>query len=76
MEPQRLRINQWGLDNSFATTQKEEIRLGKGGVDDAEDGQVITHEYGHAIQPKKYGRAALAPSRSAACLKARRGPIG
>jgi hypothetical protein len=49
MEPQRLRINQWGLDNSFATTHKDEIRLGKGGVDDAEDGQVIAHEYGHAI---------------------------
>jgi hypothetical protein len=49
MEPQRLRINQWGADNSFATTHKDEIRLGKGGVDDAEDGQVITHEYGHAI---------------------------
>ena len=48
-EPQRLRINQWGADNSFATTHKDEIRLGKGGVDDAEDGQVITHEYGHAI---------------------------
>jgi zinc metalloprotease ZmpB len=49
MEPQRLRINQWGIDNSFATTHKDEIRLGKGGVDDAEDGEVITHEYGHAI---------------------------
>jgi hypothetical protein len=49
MEAQRLRINQWGLDNSFATTHKDEIRLGKGGVDDAEDGEVITHEYGHAI---------------------------
>jgi hypothetical protein len=48
-EPQRLRINQWGIDNSFATTHKDEIRLGKGGVDDAEDGEVITHEYGHAI---------------------------
>jgi len=49
MEPQRLRINQWGADNSFATTHKDEIRLGKGGVDDAEDGEVITHEFGHAI---------------------------
>jgi hypothetical protein len=48
-EPQRLRINQYGIDNSFATTHKDEIRLGKGGVDDAEDGEVITHEYGHAI---------------------------
>jgi zinc metalloprotease ZmpB len=49
LEPQRLRINQWGLDNSFATTHKDEIRLGKGGVDDAEDAEVILHEYGHAI---------------------------
>ena len=48
-EPQRLRINQWGVDNSFATEKKDEIRLGKGGVDDAEDGEVILHEYGHAI---------------------------
>jgi zinc metalloprotease ZmpB len=48
-EPQRLRINQYGLDNSFATTHKDEIRLGKGGVDDAEDAEVILHEYGHAI---------------------------
>ena len=48
-EPQRLRINQFGVDNSFATDKKDEIRLGKGGVDDAEDGEVILHEYGHAI---------------------------
>ena len=47
--PQRLRINQWGVDNSFATDKQDEIRLGKGGVDDAEDGEVILHEYGHAI---------------------------
>ena len=31
---QQLRINQWGVDNSFATDTKDEIRLGKGGVDD------------------------------------------
>ncbi len=49
MRPQRLRINQWGVDNSFATDKQDEIRLGKGGVDDAEDGEVILHEYGHAI---------------------------
>ena len=49
MEPQRVRINQWGLDNSFATTHKDELRFGKGGVDDAEDAEVILHEYGHAI---------------------------
>ena len=49
MEPQRVRINQWGADNSFATTHKDELRFGKGGVDDAEDAEVILHEYGHAI---------------------------
>ena len=49
MQPQKLRINQWGVDNSFATDKQDEIRLGKGGVDDAEDGEVILHEYGHAI---------------------------
>ena len=48
--PQALRINQWGLDNSFATDHpKDELRFGKGGVDDAEDAEVVLHEYGHAI---------------------------
>ena len=45
-----MRINQWGQDNSFATVHpKNELRFGKGGVDDAEDAEVILHEYGHAI---------------------------
>ena len=49
-QPQLLRINQLGYDNSFATTQpRTELRFGKGGVDDAEDAEVILHEYGHAI---------------------------
>jgi Zn-dependent metalloprotease len=48
--PQRVRINQYGVDNSFATDHpKNELRFGKGGVDDAEDAEVILHEYGHAI---------------------------
>ena len=46
---QRVRINQWGLDNSFATSTRDELRFGKGGVDDAEDAEVVLHEYGHAI---------------------------
>ncbi len=49
MRPQPVRINQWGVDNSFATDKQDEIRFGKGGVDDAEDAEVILHEYGHAI---------------------------
>jgi hypothetical protein len=48
--PQSVRINQLGADNSFATDHpKNELRFGKGGVDDAEDAEVILHEYGHAI---------------------------
>ena len=48
--PQRVRIDQLGYDNSFTTDYPvDEIRYGKGGVDDAEDAEVILHEYGHAI---------------------------
>jgi zinc metalloprotease ZmpB len=48
--PQAVRINQLGQDNSFATDHpKDELRFGKGGVDDAEDAEVVLHEYGHAI---------------------------
>ena len=49
MRSQAVRINQWGQDNSFATDKQMELRFGKGGVDDAEDAEVILHEYGHAI---------------------------
>ena len=49
-QPQRIRINQLGADNSFETDHPTlEVRFGKGGVDDAEDAEVILHEYGHAI---------------------------
>jgi hypothetical protein len=48
--PFEVRINQYGVDNSFFDTSHGFIRLGKGGVDDAEDAEVIDHEYGHAIQ--------------------------
>ncbi|WP_199486435.1 M4 family metallopeptidase [Actinomadura logoneensis] len=46
---QGVRINQYGADNSFFTDKKHEIRFGKGGVDDAEDAEVVVHEYGHAV---------------------------
>jgi hypothetical protein len=48
-ESQDLRINQWGLDNSYSWDKHDVIRLGKGGVDDAEDAEVIVHEYGQAV---------------------------
>ena len=41
--------NQYGADNSFEDDAKGRIRYGKGGVDDAEDAEVIVHEYGHAV---------------------------
>ena len=49
---QQLRIDQFGGDNSFFRngTKKLTITYGKGGVDDAEDAEVIVHEYGHAVQ--------------------------
>ncbi len=50
MESQNIRINQIGIDNSFSWDKKDVLRFGKGGVDDAEDAEVILHEYGHAIQ--------------------------
>jgi hypothetical protein len=49
-DQQRVRLNQLGYDNSFATDHpKDELRFGKGGVDDAEDAEVILHELGHQI---------------------------
>jgi len=49
MESQDIRVNQLGIDNSFSTDKKDYLRFGKGGVDDAEDADVILHEYGHSI---------------------------
>jgi len=48
-EAQDVRINQYGIDNSYFKDKKDLLRFGKGGVDDAEDAEVILHEYGHAM---------------------------
>ena len=37
-------------DNSAYTPSTKRITYGTGGVDDAEDGEVIIHEYGHSVQ--------------------------
>ena len=37
-------------DNSFYDPDDGSIALGAGGVDDGEDAEVISHEYGHAVQ--------------------------
>ncbi len=49
-ESQDIRINQIGIDNSYSWDKHDVLRFGKGGVDDAEDAEVILHEYGHAMQ--------------------------
>jgi Zn-dependent metalloprotease len=43
-------IDQITADNSFYSPSTKAISYGTGGVDDAEDGEVIIHEYGHSIQ--------------------------
>lgn len=48
-EPFAVKVDQYGGDNSYQTDKPYRIRLGKGGVDDAEDAEVIVHEYGHAV---------------------------
>ncbi|HET9619803.1 MAG TPA: M36 family metallopeptidase, partial [Kofleriaceae bacterium] len=37
-------------DNSSYSPSTKQITYGTGGVDDAEDGEVIVHEYGHSVQ--------------------------
>ncbi len=48
-ESQDIRLNQYGVDNSYSWDKHDLLRFGKGGVDDAEDAEVILHEYGHAM---------------------------
>jgi hypothetical protein len=60
-----VKINQYGGDNSYQTDKPFRVRLGKGGVDDAEDAEVIVHEYGHAVHQSQvpgYGQSEEAGS--------------
>src|SRR2546423_2810518 len=49
-EGQKYRTTGLNDDNSFYDPATDRITYGTGGVDDAEDAEVIWHEYGHAIQ--------------------------
>jgi hypothetical protein len=49
-ESQDFSIDTYAGDNSFYDPSTDMITTGEGGVDDAEDAEVIWHEYGHAIQ--------------------------
>jgi fungalysin metallopeptidase (M36)/thrombospondin type 3 repeat protein/pre-peptidase len=45
-----LSVAEGGPDNAFYDTLTGEIVLSNGNVDDGEDGDLIVHEYGHAVQ--------------------------
>lgn len=47
---QAVSSNGTTADNSFYSPSTKAISYGTGGVDDAEDADVIIHEYGHSIQ--------------------------
>lgn len=49
-KPQRVRANGITDDNSYYSSMTHSLTLGIGGVDDAEDADVIVHEYGHSLQ--------------------------
>jgi hypothetical protein len=70
---QRGVADAYRLDNSAYSPFTQTITYGWGGVDDAEDGDVIIHEYGHAMQDSqspsfgqssRYGPIALAEGSS------------
>jgi len=47
---QSCNVNGTEEDNSWYSSYNDRITYGSGGVDDAEDADVIIHEYGHAVQ--------------------------
>ena len=49
-EAQDVRTDAFSDDNSFYDPTRDLIETGTGGVDDAEDPEVVWHEYGHAVQ--------------------------
>ncbi len=49
-EPQDFATTGLTDDNSYYDSTTDSITFGTGGVDDAEDDEVIWHEYGHSIQ--------------------------
>jgi Zn-dependent metalloprotease len=48
--PIKVNIDGQKGDNSFYNPSSRSLSFGTGGVDDAEDAEIIVHEYGHAIQ--------------------------
>ncbi|QIF01669.1 M36 family metallopeptidase [Roseimicrobium sp. ORNL1] len=48
--PIKVHIDGRSDDNSHYSPATQSLTFGTGGVDDAEDAEIILHEYGHAIQ--------------------------
>jgi Zn-dependent metalloprotease len=64
-ESQKILTNAIPDDNSFYEPGADRLLFGRGGVDDAEDVEVIWHEYGHAVQDAQvpgFGRSLRAGS--------------
>jgi hypothetical protein len=55
-------------DNSFYSPITKAIKYGTGGVDDAEDADVILHEYGHAMQDSESHSFAMSQGLEAGAL--------
>lgn len=43
-------VDAQNADNSFYSSNNLRVNFGLGGVDDAEDADIVVHEYGHSIQ--------------------------
>jgi hypothetical protein len=62
---QALMTNRFRDDNSYYEPSRDVISFGSGGVDDAEDVEIIWHEYGHAIQDDQVPDFGLGPQAGA-----------
>ena len=58
-------------DNSFYSGVDEALHMGDGGVDDAEDADVIVHEFGHATQDAQVPGFGPGAARSATWTRSR-----
>jgi Fungalysin metallopeptidase (M36)/Fungalysin/Thermolysin Propeptide Motif len=52
-QPQKVSANAIADDNSYFSPRTRSVTYGTGGVDDAEDGDVVVHEYGHSVQDQQ-----------------------